>query len=178
MAQITMGAVIGQLLGVLKESFEGPQRWGYFTDEGPEGALFGTLGKLSAEQASRSLGGTSIAAHVHHTTFGLEASSAWISGDCASRNWPESWRVSTVDETTWKKLLEEMRKRYEGNFPKLSNRTPHPAWRPLAGLSAPLRTWRIISERFGKRWPTAERLDKKIMHKFARRNHQIGKAKS
>jgi len=112
MAEITMDIVIGQLLGVLKEAFEGPQRWGYFTDDGPDGALFGTLAKLNAEQASRPLGGTSIAAHVYHTTFGLEASTAWINGDRTSRNWPDSWRVSTVDETTWKKMLDEMRTRY------------------------------------------------------------------
>jgi hypothetical protein len=113
MAQITMNAVIGQLLAVLKESFEGPQQTGYYTDAGPEGAFFGTLEKLNAKQASQSLGGTSIAAHVYHTTFGLEASAAQISGDNTPRNWPDSWRVSTVDEATWKKMLEEMRQMYE-----------------------------------------------------------------
>jgi len=113
MAEITINDVIGQLLAVLRESFEGPQQTGYYTDEGPDGALFGTLGKLNTEQASRSLGGTSIAAHVYHTTFGLEDFAARISGDHTSRNWQESWRVSTVDEKTWKKMLDEMRTRYK-----------------------------------------------------------------
>lgn len=113
MEEINTGVVIGQLLAVLKEAFEGPQQWGYFTDEGPHGAMFGTLSILNAEQASRAVGGTSIAAHVFHTTFGLEVSAAWISGDRTSRNWQESWRVSMVDETMWKNMLEEMRKGYE-----------------------------------------------------------------
>ncbi len=113
MAQITMNDVIGQLLAVLIESFHGPQQSGYYTDEDPEGGLLGTLNKLDAKQASQSLGGTSIAAHVYHTTFGLEASTALINGDHTSRNWPESWRVSTADDATWKKMLDEMRTRYE-----------------------------------------------------------------
>jgi hypothetical protein len=113
MAAISIDVVIGQLLAVLKEAFEGPQQWGYFTDAGREGAMLGTLGELNAEQASRALGGTSIAAHVYHTTFGLEASSAWINGDRTSRNWPDSWRVSTVDAATWKNRLEEMNHRYQ-----------------------------------------------------------------
>lgn len=113
MAEISLDAVIGQLLGVLKEAFEGPQRWSYFTDQGPEGAMFGTLSALNAEQASQVVGGTSIAAHVYHTTFGLEASAAWINGDRTPRDWPESWRLSEVDETMWKNLLEEMQVSYE-----------------------------------------------------------------
>jgi len=113
MAEITINDVIGQLLAVLIESFDGPQQSGYYTDEGPEGGLLGTLNKLDAKQASQSLGGTSIAAHVYHTTFGLEASTAQINGDPTPRNWPDSWRVSTVDETTWKKMLDEMRTRYK-----------------------------------------------------------------
>jgi hypothetical protein len=113
MAQITMDVVVGQLLAVLKESFEGPQQTGYFTDEGAEGALIGTLKKLNAKQASQPVGGTSIAAHVYHTTFGMEASTAQINGDNTPRNWRDSWRVSTVDEATWKKMLEELRQMYK-----------------------------------------------------------------
>lgn len=113
MAEITINDVIGQLLAVLIESFDGPQQSGYYTDEGPEGGLLGTLNKLNAKQASQSIGGTSIASHAYHTTFGLEASTALIGGDNTPRNWPDSWRVNTVDETTWKKMLDEMLTRYE-----------------------------------------------------------------
>jgi len=112
MAEISMD-VVAQLLDVLDEAFEPPQKgWTYFTDNRADAGLFGTLLKLSAAVASRPCGGTSIAAHVHHVIFGLEASAAWIRGDRTSRNWQESWRVSTVDDATWSGMLDELRSQY------------------------------------------------------------------
>src|SRR5262245_19906310 len=98
MADISADVVTGQLLAVLREAFEGAERWSYFTDHGPEAGLFGTLGRLSAAEASRVTGGTSVAAHVYHTLFGLEASAAWIRGDRTKRDWAESWRAKMVDD--------------------------------------------------------------------------------
>lgn len=112
--EISMETVIGQLRAVLKEGFEGPKnQWSYFTDAGAEAGLFGTLAKLSAAEASRSWAGTTIAAHTHHVTFGLEASSAWIRGDREPRDWPASWSVTTVDDAAWASLQEELRSRYQ-----------------------------------------------------------------
>jgi hypothetical protein len=68
---------------------------------------------LSAEEASRPWGGTSIAAHVYHLIFSLEASMASVSGDRTRRDWKESWRVSTVDPETWERMQEELRAGYE-----------------------------------------------------------------
>ena len=48
MVDISMEVVREQLLGVLREAFEGPAQWSYFADPGPEGGLFGTLARLSA----------------------------------------------------------------------------------------------------------------------------------
>jgi hypothetical protein len=113
MTEITMDVVIQQLLAVLHEGFEGPPGpWSYFTDNRPEAGLFGTLATLSAADASRPVGGSSIAAHVNHVVFGLEASAAWIRGDRTPRDWAESWRVSTVDGAAWAALIEELRVGY------------------------------------------------------------------
>jgi hypothetical protein len=113
MAEISMDAVRGQMLAVLKEAFEGPsQSWSYFTDHGVDGGLLGTLSGLNAARASRLWGGSSIAAHTHHAAFGLAASSAWIRGDRASRDWRESWQVSTVDDAAWAHLFEQLRHGY------------------------------------------------------------------
>ena len=94
MSEISREESTKQLLAVLREALEGPaEEWSYFTDHGPEAGMFGTLEKLSAAQASRSVGGTSVAAHTHHVGFGLEAAAAWIRGDQTSRDWQESWSV-------------------------------------------------------------------------------------
>jgi hypothetical protein len=114
MADIPMNVVIGQLLGVLDEAFEHPPKpWTYFTDNSADAGFFGTLSKLNAAEASRISGGTSIAAHVHHVTFGLVVSSAWIQGDRSKRDWQESWRVSTVDDAAWSQMQEQLRREYK-----------------------------------------------------------------
>jgi hypothetical protein len=109
-----MDPVTGQLMAVLQEGFEGPRdRWSYFTDHGVDAGLFGTLARITPVDASRLAGGTSIAAHVHHLTFGLHASSAWIRGERASRDWHESWRVVTVDPAAWEEMLADLRRGYD-----------------------------------------------------------------
>ena len=114
MANISMEVVVEQLFGVLDEAFEHPPKpWTYFTDNNADGGFFGTLAKLSAAEASRLSGGTTIAAHVHHITFGLSVSSAWIQGDYSQRNWEESWRLSTVDDAAWPRLQEQLRREYK-----------------------------------------------------------------
>jgi hypothetical protein len=116
MADIEITAVIRQQLAVLREAFEGPpQRWSYFTDHGPDAGLFRTLAALNSEDASRGgeAGRRTIAAHVYHVNFAMSASAAWIRGDRTPRNWQESWRVSTVDKTAWRRLLDDLRVGYE-----------------------------------------------------------------
>ncbi|MBZ5535619.1 MAG: hypothetical protein LAO31_06655 [Acidobacteriia bacterium] len=113
MPEVAMGAVIGHLLAVLREGFEGPGRWNYFSDRSAVAGLFRTLARVSAGEASRPWGGTSIAAHVHHLTFGLTASSAWIQGDRMPRDWAGSWSISTVDDAAWASMLEKLRTGYD-----------------------------------------------------------------
>ncbi len=111
--QDTMNEIAtGEILNVLKEAFEGAGESSYFTDSGPEAGLFGTVASLDAATASRPLGGSSIAAHVHHVNFGLEVSAAWIRGDRAQRDWNESWSVARVDESRWSDLRQTLQARY------------------------------------------------------------------
>jgi hypothetical protein len=110
---ISMDVVIDQLSAVLREALEGPkERWSYFTDTGADAGLLGTLSRLSAADASTVLGETTIAAHVAHLIFGLEASARWIEGDRTTRNWKESWSVSVVDDDAWAHLRERVRSGY------------------------------------------------------------------
>ena len=108
-----MDVVLGQVLGVLAEAFDGPQQsWSYFTDSGKDSGLLGTLQRMSAADASRVLGRTSVAAHVHHVIFGLAASAAWIEGDRTTRKWSESWSVTEADEEQWSHMLDKLRSGY------------------------------------------------------------------
>ena len=105
---------LDQLAAVLREALEGsPVRWSYFTDSGKEGGFFGTLAPLTAADASLPLAGTSIAAHVHHVAWGMDATAAWIRGDRNGRDWKESWKITTVDEEAWTRLVGELRRQYD-----------------------------------------------------------------
>jgi hypothetical protein len=114
MAEVSTEVAVGQVMAVLLEGFEGPpEKWSYFTDQGPEAGLFGTLGKLDAAAASQATGGSTIAAHVHHLVFSLDASASWIRGERIRHDWPLSWSVTTVDEAAWHDLVERLRAGYQ-----------------------------------------------------------------
>jgi hypothetical protein len=114
MADIPSDVVLGQVLAVLREAFEGSaEKWSYFLDSGPEAGLLSMLSGLSAAEASRPIAGTSIAAHVHHVVFGLGASAAWIQGEHTPHDWKQSWRVTTVEKEAWSQLLAHLREGYQ-----------------------------------------------------------------
>ncbi|MGD0727457.1 MAG: hypothetical protein ABSB63_18060 [Spirochaetia bacterium] len=114
MAAIDVHEVVGQILDVLREAFEGPkERWSYFTDNRSDAGLFGTLGKLAAADASRTRGKTSIAAHVHHVIYGLNASARWIEGDRTTHNWKESWTTGSVNDQEWARMLDKLKVSYQ-----------------------------------------------------------------
>jgi hypothetical protein len=114
MPTVSTDVAVEQLLAVLAEAFEGPrQSWSYFTDQGAESGLFGTIVALNAATVSRVWGGTTIAAHVHHAAFGLAASAAWIAGDHSSRDWQKSWSVITVTDFEWRGLQQRLRESYD-----------------------------------------------------------------
>lgn len=114
MTSIAMDEAVAQLRAVLHEAFEGPpEKWSYFTDNAPNAGWLGTLDGVTAAEASRAVAGTSIAAHVYHAAFALDASTAWIRRERTPRNWRESWRVQAADETQWRALVADLRAKYE-----------------------------------------------------------------
>jgi hypothetical protein len=113
MSTITAQDAIEQILAVLEEAFENPTKpWTYFTDKDPRSGLFGLIDSLDADEASRTLGGTSIAAHVFHVVFSLEATTTWIRGDRTRSDWSQSWKVAEVDDGAWDLLREQVRDSY------------------------------------------------------------------
>jgi len=103
-----------QLTAILREGWEGPaHKLSYFLDKGPDAGLRKTLAALTAAEASRAVGGNSVAAHAHHVLFSFDAFGAFIAGDRTKRDWNESWRVSTVDDAAWTKLQSDLAGRYD-----------------------------------------------------------------
>jgi hypothetical protein len=107
--------ITGQLVGVLREACDGPPHpWSYFTDSGPQAGFLGCVAALSPRDASKIINGSSVAAHVHHVIFGLNASAAWIRGDHNPRDWKESWSVQDVDSDQWAQMQADLRAGLDG----------------------------------------------------------------
>lgn len=103
-----------QLLAVYDEGFQGPaQKWSYFTGEGRESAMFGTLEALSAEQASRKIAGSTIAGHVYHVIFGLRAQGKFIRGVREHADWESSFAQSEVDDAAWRAMQQDLQAAYD-----------------------------------------------------------------
>ncbi len=110
MSDLSLDAVIRQIINVLDETFIYRKKpWTYFTDNKPDAGFLGLLEGLNAADASRPIAGTSIVSHVHHVIFSLLESTAWIVGDHSHKDWNESWRVNTVTDEEWSKMLDHMR---------------------------------------------------------------------
>lgn len=100
-----------QLIAALREAFEGPADTPCYLDTNT--GLIATAGSLTAAEASQTRGGNSIASHVAHILFGIEAFGAAVSGDRSRRDWSRSWNVSVVDDDEWRQLQDELRRGQE-----------------------------------------------------------------
>ncbi len=106
---------------LLAEAYTGTQTQSWFSDHGADSGLFATLEKISAEDASRKIGHSSIAAHTNHLRWSLAMSNALMRGQPASRNWVESWEVQSVTVEEWTELKSHLRLEYERLITQLPN---------------------------------------------------------
>jgi hypothetical protein len=103
------------LVSLFKEAYEGStEKWTWFTDNEPDSALFGTLGKTSAADASKAVevGKNSLAGHAYHLLFSLEVALAYIKNEKPSADWESSWKKQAVTDDEWKKLQSDLHARY------------------------------------------------------------------
>ncbi len=99
----------------MEEVYDGPKHdYTWFIGNDPDSGLLGTIGNLSAAEASVPLvkGGTTIAAHVEHLRWSLEKSNQYMRGDKPKMVWAESWCVREVDAEAWARLIEQLRGEY------------------------------------------------------------------
>ncbi len=113
-----------QILAVLDETFESVQ--GIYLDKNT--TLLETLTTITAEEASRptSANCASIAAHVAHVTFYIEALERYIQGEKVRVDWAEIWQtVREVTPEEWTALQDSLREAYQRIRGLLVN---GPAW--------------------------------------------------
>ena len=85
------------LFAILTETFK--RTSGVYLGKGTD--FFSTLADLSAEQASSSVLGTTVAAQTVHTAFYLRAMERYLGGVTGKTDWDESWTVQRVSEPEW-----------------------------------------------------------------------------
>ena len=101
-----------QLLGMLDEAWEGSsttgpgEGWLYFGDGGT--GLEQTLDGLSAADAARILGNTSIAGQVKHTAISTRLNAAWLRGENADTDWDATFTTGELDAASWQQLQQEL----------------------------------------------------------------------
>jgi hypothetical protein len=111
---ITKDAFLKSILYLFRETFEGsPEGQGSaYLDRGV--GIFATLEKLSAEDVSREVNRTTIAAQTEHAKFYLDRLCEFMNGRTERVNWEQSWLIETVNADEWNALRDSVRKSYEG----------------------------------------------------------------
>ena len=106
-------AVLPTLFNELVNGSPEPGDRTYVLNRGDAG-LLASLDRLSAAAASAaSGGGPSIAAHADHLRYGLSLLNSWAKGapvPWQEMDWTASWRKSTVSETEWQALRDQLRR--------------------------------------------------------------------
>jgi len=94
------------LTTLLSELVNGtPPTGGYMLNKGDTG-LLAAIDRLSAAEASMIVnGGSSIAAHVDHVTYGISLMNRWAAGEnpWKDADWAASWRRTSVTDEGWVK---------------------------------------------------------------------------
>src|SRR5687767_2829884 len=107
---------VGAVAYLLRESFEGSPEGqaSAFLDRGV--GFFSTLGELSAAEASRQFGGTTIAAQTEHAKFYLDRLCEFINGRTERVNWEDSWLIEMVNDEEWDALRTTVKASYENTL--------------------------------------------------------------
>ncbi|MGP4080043.1 hypothetical protein ACTWQL_09005 [Pseudalkalibacillus sp. R45] len=105
---------------LLTETFDGPKKnESWYTEAKPGSGIFGTLDRLSAEEASIPIQGTTIAAQTDHTRYYLWVANTYMKGEKPNANWEESWKITSVDQMTWQRFKNQLDMEYKALLEKI-----------------------------------------------------------
>jgi hypothetical protein len=102
------------LTRLFSELVEGPPAGGeaFMLNSGDHG-LLRSLEKIPAADASRAVNdGATIAAHAQHLRYGLSLMNRWAAeggNPFADATWDAAWKVSGVDEASWREIRDGLR---------------------------------------------------------------------
>lgn len=108
--QVAGAELTRSLLSLFRELLQGTPDGEpvWITDGGAASALIGSVADLNAEEASRDIGGNTIAAHAEHMRWALQLVNDWFDGKESRPDWSESWSVSTVSAAEWGRLRTDL----------------------------------------------------------------------
>lgn len=100
----------------LQEAFEGPAlpaKESWFTNTEPNSGIFGAIEGISAEGASMSIHGTTLAAHIDHMRYHMWGTNELLEkGEFPKMDWNASWKIQSVDAAEWSRIQEGLRSEY------------------------------------------------------------------
>jgi hypothetical protein len=98
---------------LFSELIKGSDSGAFVLNSGDVG-LLGSLDKISAGDASRSVnGGATVAAHAQHVRYGLSLMNRWADeggNPFADAKWDEAWKTSIVSPPEWDDIRDGLRK--------------------------------------------------------------------
>lgn len=136
--------VIPTLIDQFRETFEGEVRpgWCWITDGPPGSAIFGTIDRLSADEAFALPvpGARSAAAHVAHLRYAHHLTSERLRGENPQADWKTSFDLPDTTSARWESLKHDLRRAYDtilAEFEQYKDLPPQD-WVPinLVGLAA------------------------------------------
>jgi hypothetical protein len=102
---------LATLFSELVDGAKGAPGSAFILNSGDAG-LLASLDKLSADDASRSAHGATIAAHAQHERYGLSLMNRWATeggNPFADAKWDEAWKTSRVDDVAWAEIRDGLR---------------------------------------------------------------------
>ncbi|MCU9614993.1 hypothetical protein OEV98_15770 [Caldibacillus lycopersici] len=101
---------------MVQETFEGPPvpvKGSWFTNSEPNSGIFGVIEGISCDQASMSVHGTTLAAHIDHIRYHMWGTNEILKkGKQPEMDWGKSWDIHSVDEQQWNLIQEGLRNEY------------------------------------------------------------------
>lgn len=130
---------------LLTEIFDGPPgHEAYLLNPGDPGLLC-QLESIDAKAASaRPMAGkTTIASHVDHVHYGFTLMNRWVAGEAnpwANADWNASWQRTTVSESQWRALRDDLRRQTDTWRKAVANRTDWDEMTAAGALSSAAHT--------------------------------------